>query len=148
MWRLKWDTQTRVTRRSLCAVLYSNLCCCIGPLLLLSLFPVLSLEIHVKQGIHLHIYKNCKECHAVIRNNLFYLQLARYTILAYSEQDCIWQCANSVWNVSTSLQHRVWEMIEISHQIIYLYCTDWSKLCLFYLGQFNQMSLNILGRIK
>lgn len=94
MWRLKWDTQTSIRRRSLCTVLYHNLCCYIGPLLFLLLFLVLSLEIHVKKGICLCIYENCKECQAVIRNNLFYLQLTRYNILAYSEQDCIWKCAN------------------------------------------------------
>lgn len=92
--------------------------------------------------------KNWKVCHVVIRNNIFYLPICRYNILAYSEQDCIWQCTEPVWNVSTSLQYRDWGMIKISHKIIYLYCTDWRKLCPFYLGQFNQMSLNMLGRIK
>lgn len=101
-----------------------------------------------KQEIWLNIYKNCKVCHLVIRNNFFYLQLARYNILAYSEQDCVWQRTYPVWNLSTSLQYRDWEMIKISHKIIYLYCTDWRKLCSFYLGQSNQMSLNMLDRIK
>lgn len=147
MWRLKWDIPNKVTRRSLCAALYHNLCCYIVPLLFLLLFLLLSLEIHVKQGISLDIYKNCKECPAVIRSNLFYLQLARYTILAFWAGLYLAMCKLCLKCLNKS-PYRVWEMIEISHRIIYLSCTDWSKLCLFYLGQFNQMSLNMLGRIK
>lgn len=143
---MKWDIQKKSTRL-LCAVLYRNLCCYIGPLLFLLLFLVLSLEILVKQGICLHSSENGKECRAATRNNLFYLQLARHNILAFWTGLYLAMCKLCLKCLNKS-PYRVWEMIEISHKIIYLYCTDWSKLCLFYLGQFNQMPLNMLGRIK